>query len=70
MLGQCHRRWASIGPAMDLHSLYCPQDPFKNINYKIHQHSLAINLYGYAAGGETFTFLQETVTLLVYTLKK
>ena len=38
-----------------IHSLYCPQEPFNNINYKSQWHYiyLAINLYDYAAGGET-----------------
>ena len=49
-----------------IHGLYCPQEPFNNIIYKT-IHLLAINLYGYAAGGETFPVfrLQKTVTLLV-----
>ena len=34
-----------------IHGLYCPQEPFNNNNFKSHWHLLAINLYGYAAGG-------------------
>ena len=50
-----------------LPSLSCPQEPFNNINYKSHWRLLAINLYGYADGGETSSVfcLRETVTLLV-----
>ena len=38
-----------------IHSLYCPQEPFNDINYKkpLTLHLLGINLYGYAAGVET-----------------
>ena len=61
---KCDNKFCLIG----LHSLYCPQEPFNNINYKSHWHLGYQPLYyGYAARGETSSdsCLQETVTLLV-----